>query len=120
MTTLLAQLPDPNSYTAIGWFIVIGVAVIAGVNQAAALVARFKEKPSPPETYVTKVECRAVHTAQDQRIQKLDCEVAAIRAEFKEAVLEISRVQEARAVALHNRINDVLAAVSEVKGKVER
>lgn len=46
---LLATMPDPNSYSSIGWLLVAVVALITGVNQVLKLVDRVKDKPAPSD-----------------------------------------------------------------------
>ncbi len=49
---------DPSSYQSLGWLMVCAVALVAGINQVMRLLDRFKEKPRPADTYVTKEEHR--------------------------------------------------------------
>ncbi len=41
-------LPDPNSYAAIGWFVVIIAAIAFGLNQGLELVGRARGKAQQP------------------------------------------------------------------------
>lgn len=88
-----------------------GVAVI--FNQLAqaykTLTKGMKEYPPPAQTYTTKVDCASKHNLINAKFSELKT-----REEGRD------RVQEQRVTAIHNRINEVLAGVSELRGEVRQ
>jgi hypothetical protein len=109
---------DPGSAQAIGWLALTAAGAAGAANQVLKLMDRFKEKPPPADTYVTIKECKAMHSTQESRIGKLECEVTAIRTEIKSMGEDLDRKDEARAVAIHNRLNDILEKLSLVRGQI--
>jgi hypothetical protein len=101
-------------------FLGILVFLVAGANQVRTLMAGFKEQPPPSETYVTLKACQALHAGQDRRVQTLECTVMALSAEMKADRDRLAAAAEQRAVHLHDRINDVLKAVSELRGEINQ
>jgi hypothetical protein len=90
-----------------------------GVNQVMGIMDRFKEKPPPSETYVSLKLCQKIHEEADRRITQAECAVDTLRRELRLERDEMIKSAEDRAVKLHDRINDILRAVSELKGKIE-
>ena len=140
---ILAQLPAPSSPAAIGWFFVIAVSIIAGLNQGIALVARLKDKPSPGEvasdvqqrfvtrdqwqesakvlaTRIDQLDAHRITDAKDQALARksLYQEVEAVRKEMGEMERRLNAADECRTAGLHTRINEVVVAVSELRGVV--
>lgn len=112
------MMVDPGTYAAAGW-ILFGLASLAfAIDKVLKVTDRLKEKPSPMETYTTKEACRLLHSGQDLRLGKLECEVSAIRQEVKEGNAEMDRKDEARSVAIHNRTNEILAVASRTQGEI--
>lgn len=109
---------DPGSAQSIGWLALTAAGAAGAANQVLKLMDRFKEKPPPSETYVTIKECKVMHSSQELRIGKLECEVAAIRSEIRIMGEDLDKKDEARAVAIHSRLNDILEKVSLVRGQV--
>lgn len=100
----------------IGWLAITAFAIVAGLNQVLKLSDTFKEKPAPADTYVTLKECAAKNSAQDLRIARVECASEQLRSELKDMDLR----SEQRAAALHDRINLILAAVSEIRGELRQ
>ena len=92
----------------------------AGINQVMKLLDRNREKPPPAETYTTLKECSVRHEAMTIRMERTENEVQAMRAEIKAELNQMTRLDEERASGLHERINRVLEAVSELRGEMRR
>jgi hypothetical protein len=107
MTNTLSTLPDPNHFGSIGWFLVVLVAIVMGVNAVLKLIDRFKEKPPANETYQTLAMCRQIHSGVDDRLNKSECAAKEVRAEIRDMEHRLNNSDEQRSVAIHNRINDV-------------
>jgi hypothetical protein len=102
---------DASSANAIGWFMVAMAGFAHGLNQLLALTDRWKEKPVPSQTYATKQECASRHQAAEQRIEKMEAEISAVRIEIRAGLERMNQMDEQRAVALHNRINPMEAGM---------
>lgn len=115
-----AQVATPGAVELAG-FLGCLFFLVAGANALMKLVDRFRGQRETPkrevsfaERLVSQVELGAV-TA---RVKKLEETVDAIRDELKQDKTDILQAGEERAEKLHNRINDVLRAVSEVRGEM--
>lgn len=80
---------DPTSYQSMGWLMVCVVALIAGINQVLRLLDRFKERPRPADTYVTKEEHK-------ERV-----------VEFRSQLAEIRQAREQDTRAVRGDIDDM-------------
>jgi hypothetical protein len=120
MTNTLHSLADPSSFPAIGWLFICVAAIATGLYYILQLLDRTKEKPSPPDTYVTREACRLIHNGATEHLQRIDCEVNAIRTEIREMGIRLNKDDEERCVAIHNRINTVEALVNKILGQVSR
>jgi len=100
----LAMAPSVgDSNVVVMWILgLAGVAVI--FNQVATawktMTTGLKEQPTPSQTYATKSDCATRHTNMEQRDSEREAR------------------HEAQVTAIHNRINQVLAAVSRLEGRV--
>ena len=119
MENLFASITSPTGVEVMA-FVGSLFFLAAGANQVLKLVDRNKEQPPPSETYTTKVECGIKHEGFHDRLCRLELDVPIIRDEIRLETAEISRLAEARTSGLHERINDVLAAVSELRGVISR
>lgn len=120
MTNTLANtLPDPSSFGSIGWVLVAIVAILTGLNQTMRFIGHFRERPIPADTYVTKVQCEALHSGIDREIQRNECQVGAIRAEIKDLGIRIDTKDEERSIAIHNRINGIEALANQILGQLK-
>jgi septal ring factor EnvC (AmiA/AmiB activator) len=105
-------------------FLIIGAVVATlfflagGVNQINTFFDRHKEKPSPAETYQTMAACRVQHASVDDRFKKAECAVESIRHEFAAVAKDLNRDDEARSVALHNRINPLETQCASIAKEV--
>lgn len=87
---------------------------------------------TPADQWVTRDESEREHAHMVERVVKIEQtvtglsrEIAAVRAEvggfqreLHEAETRINRAAEERSEKVHNRINDILAAVSELRGEI--
>ncbi len=141
------SLPDPNSYTAVGWFIVTAAAVAAGWNQIDDLIGRKKSKPPAGELQLTatglshrvtkleesyaeiRSELSETRTAlmrdNDERRQAIEHKLDALRAETKADLREfgakldrLTTGNEERVLELHRRVDAILDAVAELRGRI--
>jgi hypothetical protein len=111
---MLADLPAPESYSAIGWVCVIGAALAFGMNQILELVNRARGKaPSPPNAQLEseqreiKRRVKVLEDWKDSLIQKLDADKD-----------EIIRAGEAREKILSSQIRDMGRRIDTVQGDI--
>jgi hypothetical protein len=108
------QLPDPGTFSSIGWVIVILASLAFGANAVMELVSRLRgSDPEPPNGQL--------HQSVKQlnaRIKVLEDWRAQLMAKLDEDKNQILMAGEHRAEKIHDRINDVLEAVSELRGQV--
>jgi len=144
---MFAQLPDPASYQAVGWLVVIVAGIATGVNQVLKLVDRVKGKgnliaPQPLEVreakeLVREQDCVGRHREITQQLRQVQSQRAqdlkegaesrrglyerleSFRRDMTEMERRLSAENETRAKDLHNRINDILGAVAEVRGELK-
>jgi bifunctional pyridoxal-dependent enzyme with beta-cystathionase and maltose regulon repressor activities len=115
-----SQTPSsaPDSSTAVGIWWLVGASCAAVIfNQLSdawqKLTGRFKERePNGPE-YVTRQACHTAHTQTETHFKEMENRVEA-------KVTEIRGIFREDIQGVHNRINDVLEKVSELKGKVSK
>jgi len=119
---MLAQLPDPNHFASIGWVTVILVAIIVGLNQGIALVKSMKDKPSPLDVasesaskFVSKSECHLLHVASNDRLTRVENDLAEIR----KSIDGWNATAERRASDIHARIDPIARELAGVKYIVE-
>ena len=120
MNFLLNILPDPNSSQTVGWLCLALFGIAGGINHVLAIWDRTKEIPPPAQTYVTKPDCLSARIELNQRMGRLDSDLHDIRSEMKADRETLLLAGEERAMKIHQRIDAVLAAVSELKGRVQR
>jgi len=111
-------MPDPNTYSALGWLVVCLAALFHIVNQGKNFFAGFKEQPAPATTYATKEEVKLLKTEIKERFTEVDRELGTIRDQLRADHASILAAGEQRASKIHDRIDDVLGAVSELRGAV--
>lgn len=148
-----AKLPEPTSYSAIGWLVVGIGALVTALNQVDAFVMRHRSQPPAGELQITadaiasrlggmehkydvfRQQCEERHrglgSEEAARRAGFEAKMDALRIESKndikalEAKLDsglfaINSANEQRASEMHERINKILAAVSEVRGELNR
>lgn len=109
------NIATPDAVTLAG-FLACGFFVVSLVNQVMRLMDRNKEQPRPIDTYATKAELEVVRID----LKRVESSIIDLRHEMREDRETILKAGEERAVKIHDRINDVLAAVSEVKGEIKK
>jgi len=111
---LAASLPDSEQSAAIWWL--FGLAAVAVVfNQVSAawsrLSGRFAERQSDDPRPVSEAACKERHASADNRMATMESRIQkateGLRLEVKQDVKGI-----------HSRIDDILAAVHELRGAV--
>jgi hypothetical protein len=121
----ISTLSAPLSLHVGGWLAALFF-LIGGWNQVEKFFDRRKEIPPPAATYQLKgdyairqelVELR--HELGSQ-LHSLDAELSGLRAELKKDKDDLLAVGEHRIEKLHGRINDVLEAVAELRGKLSK
>lgn len=93
------------------WILILAsvVGLLAGVVHIANF---FRAKPPLHQQYADKKDT-------DARITQIEENIVVLRREQQEQYREIIHAGELRAHSLHERINTVLAAVSELKGEIK-
>ncbi len=108
--------PDPS----IAWTVVLTLLTLSNLAVAFVTLTRGnrtqKREISFADTYATKAEVETVR----QDVRRLGDSMEMMRREAKADKEDILEADEQRAVALHNRVNDVLSAVSRLEGQLER
>jgi len=102
----------------IGGWAMAAFAVAGGVNQVLKVVDRVKERPPPAETYATKADCDRRHNCLALEVSAFRVDIQTLRREIKEDFREAAAINEQRASKLHTRVDQLLEAVSEVRGKI--
>lgn len=125
---IIAQaLPDPNHFASVGWVCVILVAVITGLNQGIGFFRSLKDNPPPAEvaresaaTFATKTEFNQHVEWNRREHENLFAKVGGVERGVAERLgsrlTEIEHKADASREKLHDRINEILASVSEVRG----
>jgi len=130
----LAYLFDGTAAQAIKDFL----SITAGLLVCAVLIKQFfpKRRPEPREIVnqpleISKAQKRfnrefedARHAEIDRRMNMHEAQIRELQEKLSEELPEIERrinqSGEDRATGIHERVNEVLAAVSEVKGELNR
>lgn len=127
---ILAQLSERTADALVVWM-VGGSAAIFAINQVLTFYkAHIKEQPTPSDTYATKAEHAALAGRVDrmsseiaQAFERLDhkrsVSIAGLHTKVENSTAEIRREIKADIGGVHERINTVLSAVSEVKGAIK-
>lgn len=128
-----AKLPDPTSYSSIGWLVVCGVALVLGANAVDEFIGRRKDKPSPADVanqsaeayqpkgdYASKRDLAEHRQSVENRLNKIDDDISELRKEAKQDRNDIIKAGEDRAGKLHDRIDDILKAVAKIQGRIEK
>lgn len=106
--------PEPKS---LGEFlIVLGFLASVAVNVVTLMGQRTKQKREVTfaEQFVSQEQMDAIA----RRVDMVERQIEAMRSELKDDKTEILKAGEDRAEKLHNRINDVLQAVSQMRGEL--
>jgi hypothetical protein len=104
----------------IGGWALAAAAMAGGANQVLKLVDRMKERPPPSETYTTLTQCEHRHHTIGGDIIGLRADLHSLRMEIRTDLKETAAANEQRSSKLHGRIDDLLEAVSELRGKLSK
>jgi hypothetical protein len=96
-----------------GDWLMILFAVAAGVLTFLKIIDRNKPVPPLHNQFADKVET-------EKRFTCIEREIDVLRRDTIAGLRENNAAAEARADKIHNRINEVLGAVSELKGVVSK
>lgn len=111
-------MPDPNSYQAIGWLLVGLAGLVHLYNQIRRAVDGMREVPPPAQTYVTKLDCARTTDGISKRVERLEFEVGAIRADMKadrEAIMEAGERRKNELItAIHESVSGVHKRVDRI------
>ncbi|MEW6307398.1 MAG: hypothetical protein AB1705_28435 [Verrucomicrobiota bacterium] len=110
--------PTPEQFGA--WFssLALLVSVLANLYLIFASRTSQKREISFTDTYATREEHVALKREVKNLEAKIDQNLAAIRSEMKQDRDAMLLAGEERAAKIHDRVNKVLEAVSELKGRV--
>jgi hypothetical protein len=137
-----AQLPDPTSPQATAWLIIAGIFGVGGLVLIVLNIAvnwkqlrSSSEVPNPltvraATDYATKGELATLETRISGEMHQLHGRISGLRTDMGERMdrLEESIAGELREQrkdtkaeisGVHERVNDVLKAVSELKGRID-
>ena len=102
-------LPEPQSIQAAGWLCLSVFGMAGGIDSLLKIWDRCKESPPPAQTYVNKEDCRQIRLDILRRLERLETELALMRAEMKNDRDALLKAGENRAQKLHDRIDALLA-----------
>lgn len=115
MMTLLAA-SEWSAPTGIAAWLACAAFVLMLVNGAFKLNSNIKGPPSHPPA--GELDLRVAHL--EERVTQFESTLTELRSEMREDLQTILSAGEERAGKIHGRINDVLAAVSELRGRVTK
>ena len=135
---ILAQMPEPSTYQAIGWLVVTVAAAAVGFNAIKKAVVGMKDKPTPAEVqndsakryqplgdYATQEDLDRLQEEiqEDRRLaqasrERIDIEIKGVQRDLSAMERRLNESGEKRAKETHDRINLVLEAVAELRGEV--
>lgn len=108
------MMPDPTSFQGIGWLIVGLASLLVMLNQGLKLSDRFK-----PKDFVPPLHAQFAERAEFERyVQHNSEEHAALHSRIGGAERGLRQEIKTDIQAIHERINDVLKAVSRMEGKI--
>lgn len=120
---MLSALPDPSSYTAVGWILVALAALATGANQLLRLLDRTKEQPPPADTYVRKEHCHTLHHSTEEAIGNLSTRLKTVegaKTDLAEAmhgqISQLRREMKEDFRQVHSRIDELVRAVGRIEG----
>jgi polyhydroxyalkanoate synthesis regulator phasin len=137
---LLAAMPDPAGYAAIGWIVVSLAALVAMLNQGLKLLDRLKDKPPPGELraeviekFVHRHQCEATHHILSAELTKVFGELGGVGRDATQRAEELDRKWQEKlerqidkldgqrrddVKALYDKVNKVDREVGETKSSV--
>ncbi len=108
---ILGQFPAASESEIGRWLLVAAaVAVIAnqGITFWKNISGGLKEMPPPADTYVQKTVCKIIHTNTTQHLK-----------EYREENQELRKKMSEDVKGIHERVDSILDAVGQLKGKVQ-
>jgi hypothetical protein len=68
------NLPDPNSYQGLGWFVAAVFGIVGLANQGMSLWNHLFPRPSPAahETYATKIEIKELEREHNEELERIE------------------------------------------------
>lgn len=106
MLIIAEAMPDPSSYSALGWLLVSGAALLAIFNQGASAIDRFRTKePNPPlhKEYATREQhnelSEAVRDMGEAMSSSFAAAAEASRQSREKIYVELRRLGEQQAAA---------------------
>jgi len=123
--TLLAQFPSASGNEMVTWLLCAAAAVLIIERSVSFYRTVIRELPEPASTYqlkgdlATRAELREMKTDLMGRIGEVKTEQSAMRID-RQSEKTSHALTEARSYEkIHQRIDQVLAAVSELKGEIK-
>jgi hypothetical protein len=124
---LLAQTTPTAVPAEYGWhFILVAslvlsatVNVLSVVNFARSRKETQKREVSFAQEFVSKELCAQSHSQLAVRLTRSEAELLEARHELKADCAALDQLIRAEVGQLHQRINDVLAAVAELRGRLD-
>ena len=118
---LAADLPSLTSQPPVllAAVVIILAGLAHGANSILTLMDRNKETPTPSETYATKKEMEVITARVNGMEAKIDHGFNSLRAEIDRKTDALNQHGEDRAIATHNRINDLTNAVGQLVGEMK-
>jgi hypothetical protein len=111
---MLAELPDPNSFSSIGWVVVILAAIAYGLNQGWELINRFRgDSPHPPNS-----QLESDHRALKSRVKSLEEWKDGLIKKLEEDKQEILDAGQKRETNLRGEIQIVATGLSDLQKMV--
>ena len=91
----------------------VNIATLARLNKVQRREITF------PETFTTKAHCALQHASLDKRLDHLEECLTVVSGKIEEWRQSMERAGEERLSKLHDRVDDILRAVSRLEGKVK-
>lgn len=99
-----------------GLWIAAGIAALGGVPGVIAVFSLFATRR---EVQALECKVKADAEANAQRIEKTEATLKELQRDLHAMENRITAAGEERAIALHERTNEILSAVSELRGRFE-
>lgn len=109
---------DPSSYQSIGWILLALFSLAGGANQLFRLIDRLKEKPSPSETYLTKVEAARLEASMIERFRVLDAQHTTDMRRLGEDIHGMRTQFSHDLTRVHQRLDDLLESTQGITDRV--
>ena len=133
MTPLFGTMMDPVPAQVAGW-IASCAFMLFFLNQGKKFVGGLKDKPASSEVraealerFATKVELAAMMAKRDEDVKYqagsrkgIYEKIEAVREEMAEMERRLNAADESRTEGVHDRVNQILEAVGELRGEMKR